>query len=125
MDIAKKLLVIVTSGIIGACLGFMYTNGSSFNVDNCRILYVAEDELIELEQVRVQNDDLNSRQLFFGEIAKAVNLVTTLPKAYQSPTIRVVYSTSSVRGENVTSISSEIHEKIIKELSKKYGNNQK
>lgn len=118
MDIAKKILVIVTSAIIGACLLLVYTKKFSTN-NNCHILYVAEDELMSLEETRVKNENLSTRQLFFGEIEKAVSLAVSLPKSYQTRNHLVVYSMSSVRGENVRSISREIHGKIISELQKR------
>ena len=55
---------------------------------------------------------------FFGEIEKAVSLAVSLPKTYQNGKNLVIYSMSSVKGENVRSISSEIHAKIISELQK-------
>ena len=115
MDIAKKILVIVTSVVIGACLTLAYTKKFGTN-NNYHILYVAEDELMSFENDRVKNDNLEGRQLFFGEIEKAVSLAVSLPKSYQNRITRVVYSMSSVRGENVRSISREIHGKIISEL---------
>ena len=117
MDIAKKILVIVTSGIIGACLTIAYTEKFGAN-NNYHILYVAEDELMSLEEARVKNDDPSTRQLFFDEIEKAVSLAVSLPKNYQNGKNLVIYSMSSVKGENVRSISSEIHAKIISELQK-------
>ena len=117
MDVAKKILVIVTSAVIGACLTLVYTEKLGTN-NNYHILYVAEDELMSLEEARVKNDDPSTRQLFFGEIEKAVSLAVSLPKNYQNGKNLVVYSMSSVRGENVRSISSEIHAKIISELQK-------
>lgn len=118
MDIAKKLLVIMVAGIIGAISGIIYAREFIYTADNCHILYVAEDELMSLEEDRVKNDNLDTRQLFFGEIGKAVDLAVSLPKAYQNRTTKVLYSISSIKGHNVKSISSEIHGKIIKELSK-------
>ena len=117
MDVAKKILVIVTSAVIGACLTLVYTEKLGTN-NNYHILYVAEDELMSLEEARVKNDDPSTRQLFFGEIEKAVSLAVSLPKNYQNGKNLVVYSMSSVRVENVRSISSEIHAKIISELQK-------
>ena len=117
MEIAKKILVIITSGVIGACLMLVYTEklaGSS----NYHILYVAEDELMSLEEDRIKNEDPSLRQLFFGEIEKAVSLAVSLPKTYKTGKNLVVYSTSSVKGENVRSISSEIHVRIIQQLQK-------
>jgi hypothetical protein len=117
MDLAKKVLVVVASGIIGACILLTYV-GKFPSYNYYRILYVAEDELVALERDRVKDDNPSTRQLFFGKIEKAVSLAVTLPKSYESPTSIVVYSASIVRGENVRSISSEIHSKIISELQK-------
>ena len=117
MDIAKKILVIITSAVIGACIMLVYTEKLGTN-NNYHILYVAEDELMSLEEARVKNDDPSHRQLFFGEIEKAVSLAVSLPKTYQNGKNLVIYSMSSVKGENVRSISSEIHAKIISELQK-------
>ena len=115
MDIAKKILVIVTSAVIGACLTLVYSEKFGTN-NNYHILYVAEDELMSLEEARVKNDDPSTRQLFFGEIEKAVSLAVSLPKNYQNGKNLVVYSMSSVKGENVRSISSEVHARIISKL---------
>ena len=100
MDIAKKILVIVTSAVIGACIMLVYTEKLATN-NNYHILYVAEDELMSLEETRVKNDDPSTRQLFFGEIEKAVSLAVSLPKTYQNGKNLVIYSMSSVKGENV------------------------
>ena len=123
MDITKKILVIVTSAVIGACVMLVYTEKLGAN-NNYHILYVAEDELMSLEEARVKNDDPSTRQLFFGEIEKAVSLAVSLPKTYQNGKNLVVYSMSSVKGENVRSISSEIHAKIISELEKRRQNSE-
>ena len=117
MEIAKKILAIVSAGIIGACLMLVYTE-KFVGSNNYHILYVAEDELMSLEEDRIKNEDPSLRQLFFGEIEKAVSLAVSLPRTYKSGKNLVVYSTTSVKGENVRSISSEIHARIIQQLQK-------
>lgn len=118
MDIAKKILVIVTAVIIGACLGLTIAGQFGLNSNDWHILYVAEDELMNLENDRVKNDHPEHRQLFFGQIDRAVNLAVSLPKSYQNSTTKVVYSMSSIKGKNVRSISQQVHQQIIQELSK-------
>lgn len=118
MEMAKKILAIVTAVTIGACLGITIAGQFGLNSNDWHILYVAEDELMSLENARVKNDDPEHRQLFFGRIDIAVNLAVSLPKSYQNSTTKVVYSMSSVKGKNVRSISKEIHGKIIAELKK-------
>lgn len=107
---------ILASGIMGALIGGSYMSNHQ---DNCRILYVAQDELMALEQERVKGENLSDRQLFFGNTEEAVRLATSLPKDHESHNTKVIYSMSSVTGENVHSISKEIHQEIIENLSKK------
>lgn len=118
MEIAKKILVLITAVTMGACFGFTIARQLGLSSNDWHILYVAEDELMSLEKDRVKNEHLEDRQLFFGQIDKAVNLAVSLPKVYQNSMTKVVYSMSSVKGKNVRSISKEIHSKIIDELSK-------
>jgi hypothetical protein len=118
MDIAKKILVLITSLTMGACLGFTIARQLGLSSNDWHIVYVAEDELMNLEQDRVKIEHLEDRQLFFGQIDKAVNLAVSLPKSYESSTTKVVYSMSSVKGKNVRSISKEVHKQIIEELEK-------
>lgn len=118
MEIAKKILVLITAVTMGACLGFTIARQLGLSSNDWHILYVSEDELMRLEQDRVKNEHLEDRQLFFGQIDKAVNLAVSLPKSYQNSTTKVIYSMGSVKGKNVRSISNEIHSKIIEELRK-------
>jgi hypothetical protein len=76
---------------------------------------------MELEQERIKREDLTNRQMFFGNIDEAVHLATSLPKAYENRNTKVIYSMSSVTGENVHSISKEVHQEIIEQLSKHKG----
>jgi len=118
MHLTKKILVIATAAIIGFCLGVFYASHFIDIASKVRILYVAEDELMELENARVQNEKLDNRQFFFGRTEEAVSLATSLPKSYQNRKTRVIYSMSSVKGQNVRSISAEIHKQIIAALEK-------
>ena len=83
---------------------------------NCNIIYVAQDEIMAFEQARIESDQLADQQLFYGEIEQAVRLATELPKQYQNRNTKLVYSMNSVSGNNVKSISKEIHQAIIARL---------
>jgi len=83
---------------------------------NCNIIYVAQDEIMAFEQARIESDQLADQQLFYGEIEQAVKLATELPKQYQNRDTKLVYSMNSVSGDNVKSISKEIHQAIIARL---------
>ncbi len=111
-----KYMLIFLTGIL---IGFVGTSQLTPSPKACQIVYVAQDELMALENDRVKNNDLDNRQLFFAEIDKAVELATSLPKAYQKSNVKVIYSLSKVTGDNVRSISQEVHQQIIKRLSEK------
>ena len=107
------------SALIGLLIGTLYTSTLQ---KTCNVLYVSQEEIMELKQERIKGEDLTNRQMFFDNIDEAVRLATSLPKAYENRTTRVVYSMGSVSGENVHSISKEIHQEIIRLLAKKEDN---
>ena len=108
----------VIAALIGLGIGSMSVWQFSPIASRCQILYVAQDEIIKLENERTAHLDPSHRELFFGEIDKAVSLATSLPKTYENKVTKVVYSMSAVSGDKVRSISKEIHQQIILELSK-------
>ena len=118
MAMLKQLLLALMGLVVGLAMGFTLATKTMQVADNCRIYYVAEDELMALENDRVKAEAVDLRQLFFGKIAQAVRLAAEMPKSYQNRTTKVVYSMSSIVGQNVKSISKEIHRQIIEELSK-------
>ena len=118
MAMVKQLLLALMGLVVGLVIGFTLATKTMQVADNCQILYVAEDELMALENDRVKAEAVDLRQLFFGKIAQAVRLAVEVPKSYQNRTTKVVYSMSSIVGQNVKSISKEIHRQIIEELSK-------
>ena len=118
MAMVKQLLLALMGLVVGLAIGFTLATKTMQVADNCQILYVAEDELMALENDRVKAEAVDLRQLFFGKIAQAVRLAVEVPKSYQNRTTKVVYSMSSIVGQNVKSISKEIHQRIIEELSK-------
>lgn len=118
MAIVKQLLLVLVVLCIGGLMGFTIASKTMAVADNCQIYYVAEDELMALENDRVKAEAVDLRQLFFGKIAEAVRLAAEMPQAYQNRTTKVVYSMSSIVGPNVKSISKEIHRQIIEKLSK-------
>lgn len=86
--------------------------------DRYEIVYVSQDEIIELEKQRIQEQPLEKRQMFFSRIEEAIKLVSLLAEQYQGATTKVVYSVGTVKGDKVRSISKQVHSAIIKELSK-------
>ena len=106
------------SAIIGGIISYGITIQLMPVADKVKILYVSKEEIMEYENARVKKEKLEERQLFYGEVGKAVELVSLLPKTYQARNTKVIYSMSAVTGKDVKSISKEIHQRVIRELQK-------
>ena len=104
------------SAIIGGIISYGITLQLMPVADKVQILYVSQDEIMEYENERVKQEKLEERQLFYGEVEKAVKLVANIPRFYQNRTTKVIYSTGFVSGEGVKSISREVYQQIMREL---------
>ena len=113
-----RLMQLIMSAIIGGLISYVITTQLMPIADKVQILYVAQDEIMAYENERLREEKLEDRQLFYGAVEQAVNLAASLPKAYQNRMTKIVYSMGEIKGENVRSISREIHKQIIRELSK-------
>lgn len=118
MSLHKNRIVVTTSLMLGVIVGSVFTKQFNNYADSCLIKYVSQEELMVLEQERIKNEPLEKRQLFFGQTGLAAKLAVSLPKNFEDNTTLVVYSAGPVNGKNVKSISKEIHQNIIAELTK-------
>jgi hypothetical protein len=83
------------------------------------ILYVSQQEILLSEQERVKATAIEHRELFYGKVDEAARLAISLAKGFGAKAgVRVVYSEGPVVGENVHSISVQVHKQIIDRLSK-------
>lgn len=118
MNALKSRITVIAALMFGLIIGIICTKQFSNYAESCRIKYVAQDELMALEQERIKLEPLELKQLFFGKATEAAKLAASLPKAFEDNTTIVVYSTGAVSGKNVKSISREVHRKIVEELQK-------
>lgn len=116
MNALKNRIIITAALMCGLVIGIIFTKQFSNYADSCGIKYVAQDELMALEQERIKAEPLEARQLFFGKATEAAELAAFLPKSFEDKTTLVIYSTGAVSGKNVKSISREVHQRIIREL---------
>lgn len=117
-QIIKFSISTIIGGLIGTLVTFSIMRSDSYGGYRCRVLYVSQNELMELEQARIKDNKLEDKQLFYGVPEKAAKLATELPKQYVNANTKVVYSMDKVIGKDVKSISGEIHKGIIAELVK-------
>jgi hypothetical protein len=117
-------MIAIFAFIIGVVLGYMSFKHLGPIADNCQIKYVAQEEIIQLEKARVAKEINNPQEkdLFFGNIAKAVELTIELSRKRENKDTRVIFSVAPVFTEGVESLSHEVHEEVIAKL--KQGQNQ-
>lgn len=112
-----KIIGIFLAGfVIGALMVSQSINDS---VKDMKILYVSQDEIIDLEKERLQSlGNKENVQLFFGQPDHAIGLIELFATEYENEANGniVVFSRGSVSGNKVKSISKGLHKKVIKEL---------
>jgi len=107
----KEYWTIVICLLLGFAMGYFFKSQS---MDNFNILYIAKDELIKLEQERINKS--GGQDLFFGELDKAIDLTNEIATGYESANTKVVFSLGVVSGSGTRSIAKEIHQEIIERL---------
>lgn len=110
----KPLSILLIGLIIGALVSIFMINLNA----NIEILYISQDELIELEKSRIESAK-NSKdlELFNGKVESAIGLIEDIAKSYDRGSSRVVFSRGPVNGDNVRSISQEVHTMLIQSLT--------
>jgi hypothetical protein len=109
---AKQFSILFIGLIFGALAAILLINS------DVEILYISQDELIDLEKSRVeQMANRKGVELFNGQVERSIGLIENIAKSYESNSSKVVFSRGSVNGNNVSSISKEVHTKLLEELT--------
>lgn len=102
--------------VIGYLSNYLVSNYIA-NTQDYEIVYISQNELLQLEQERTASMPIDQQQLFLGKIDKAFEVLQTLAERYESPTSAVIFTDNQANGNNVRSISKEVHLQLLKELS--------
>ena len=109
---AKQLSILLIGLICGAFASILLISS------DIEILYISQDELIDLEKSRVeQMANRKGAELFNGQVERSIGLIENIAKSYETSSSKVVFSRGSVNGDNVRSISNEVHIKLLEELA--------
>ncbi len=120
----ETLQLVIIIGVVALLLGvsagyFSFRAFADLN-NYYQIKYVAESEIMELEKTRVAFEskipNLKERNLFFGNIDRAVELTARIAASHNGPRAKVVYSLFPVFADGVESISREVHEEVIEQM---------
>jgi hypothetical protein len=111
-----SIMIALLVGVGSGYLGFIYFGQVA---DHCHIKYVAEEEIMELERKRVEGEKLTpgTKDLFFGDIDKAVEMTGKIARSRNNRDTKVIFSISPVFGKDVESISGEVHKEVIHDMS--------
>ena len=108
--------------LIGLILGVLAS--TLLISSDIEILYISQDELIDLEKDRIKKIKSSSNlELFNGQVERVIGLIEDIAKSYESVSSKVVFSRGPVNGDNVRSISQEVHTMLIQSLTE--GNSDK
>jgi len=108
----RYILIAVISGIVSFYAGCIYKS------KNMQISYISQGEILALEKERVANQNIKDRQLFFGKPEKAIEHIEQIQKDMRSGNGgKILLTDSKIYGNNVTSVSKEVHQLIIERLA--------
>lgn len=110
----KKMLLILITFI--ALISTAFVVGSRYATKNMQVLYISQAEILNIEKKRIENDSKSDKQLFFGKPEMAIKYIERVVNQ-KSKSGLVLLTDSKIYGENVRSISKEVHEEIIKNLA--------
>jgi hypothetical protein len=111
LNLKKMVKVILCLIVVGA--GFY---AGKMQQKNIQISYISQSEILEMENNRVQAQDLNSRQLFFGKPERAIKVIESIQKLESTSNNVILLSEDKIYGKDVNSISKAVHARIIQEL---------
>ena len=113
-QMVKPLSILLIGLILGVLISIFMINLNS----DIEILYISQDELIDLEKNRIESTRNNKDlELFNGKVERAIGLIEDIAKSYHGSNSRVVFSRGPVNGDNVRSISQEVHTKLLEALA--------
>lgn len=102
---------------IGAVTGWALSEWFINHAKNVQILYLSQDEIIELEKDRVKIDDTDTG-LFYGRIDEAIMLIEKEANKQIGRNTKLIFSRGAVSGTGVKSISDQVYHKVLAELQK-------
>ena len=101
--------------LIGLILGVLAS--TLLISSDIEILYISQDELIDLEKDRIKKIKSSTNlELFNGQVERVIGLIEDIAKSYESGSSKVVFSRGPVNGHNVRSISEEVHTHLMEEI---------
>lgn len=118
----KQIVVLLMFTILGVSMGWLGFLLFGDIGNQCKIIYVSQKEILRLEKERI-NEQPKEKNLFFGKINQAIELINSEAQKYKDKRSKVVFVVGDfITGEGTASISKQVHQNIIEHLTKLLGN---
>ena len=105
-------ILMLTCFVIGLIVGKIVFYNIYSNMQS-PIYYISQEEILNLEKGRVSNQ---GETLFFGKTSEVFRYIETFVQDYEKQGNQVVLSKGEIVGNNVVSLSEEVHLKILETL---------
>jgi hypothetical protein len=115
----RNILHFIIFLIVGLLIGSMLTLKYADHAGQAEVVYIAREELLNLEKERIRAS--GEKDLFFGMIGNELQkLIEETVMTHKNRRVKIIYSSyGGIVGQDVRSISGEVHAKIIQTLQSK------
>ena len=113
--IRKIITFLIVTMIIS---GISFYIGGIYARNNIQIFYVSQKEILDLESLRMNQEAIEDQQLFFGKPEMAISCIEQEQGRMSTNGVLVLLADSKIYGNNVSSVSKQIHNKIVQELGR-------
>lgn len=110
----QQILVLIITLTIGMATGWLSFLIFGDMAGNCKVLYVSQAEISELEKARMERE--KSQSMFYGQIDKTIEYIQEETARYRDKRHKVILTTDKHPGGGVESISREVYKGVINRL---------
>lgn len=116
MAVNRNFQIFIAIITLSSIAGIFFIFGAGQGCKDVRILYISQAEILGFEKMRIKDEALENRQLFFGKPDAAVKYIEQEQDKMIKSDNLVLLTDSKIYGSNVHSVSKEVHAKVINSL---------
>ena len=116
MAVNRNLQIFIAIIALSSIAGISFMLGVGHGRKDVRILYISQVEILGFEKMRIKDEALENRQLFFGKPDAAVKYIEQEQDKMTKGDNLVLLTDSKIYGSNVHSVSREVHAKVVNSL---------
>lgn len=92
----------------------------------CELKYISHEEIIGLEKKRIQAEAVDlqestgrGKNLFYGRSGEVTEIISRIAHGRKGNKTKVILTSGPIRGNNIESMSEEVHRKITADLARR------